>query len=181
MAFNAQWGKDPESFRAGFNDVPFQKLGLCPSKGSHGAALYSDLLLQVAFGPYIITLFLYTSLLLPKRYFSCNYVMALTRNFTPLPQCIYISVGVQLTDMTASITLIPVTSFLVLQNEAIIQQQFLTWKLSMSGFALLTRGKNPNPTKTTRAKPWQGKLMRGIRLVKVSIGKPRHLKNSFLW
>lgn len=75
--------KYPDSFRAGFSDVLLEKLGRCQLKGSHLAALYSDLMLQTAFGPYAITLFLYTSVLFPRYSFFLWLLHGSDKEFYP--------------------------------------------------------------------------------------------------
>lgn len=75
--------KYPDSSRVGFSDVPLQKLEPCQLKGSHLVVLCSDLMLWLAFGPYAITLFLYTSVLFPRYYFFLWLLHGSEKEFYP--------------------------------------------------------------------------------------------------
>lgn len=136
---------------------------------------------EIAFRPYMITL--YTNLLSLKCYFSCDYSMALTRNFN--------SASVYLYHCRHRIH---VTCASRHSNQSSSQTSYLTpssiWKTPpvhrrpCSGgsclwvLPLLTEGKGRN-WQHRRAKPWQENPIRADCLVAVSIGKPRYLKAAF--
>lgn len=95
--------------------------------------------------------------------FSCDYSTALTRNFTPLPQYICISVGVGsiqavLTDMTTSVTYIPVISFLVSPKWGHYTcQLLLMWKLPMSSCPITHKGRKSKTNKNQKGQTLRGK------------------------
>lgn len=78
------------------------------------------------------------------------------------------------------LTCIPIISFLVPSKWGHYTAAFSHVK-PVSSCAITHKGKEPQTSKKQRTKPWEGNPMRKNCPVKVSIGRPADLKNSFLW